>query len=350
MPLPGRQANPGNYRYGFNGMEKDDELKGSGNSYDFGARIFDSRIARWSSLDPWAFKYPWQTTYAYHRNSPIAYTDWKGFGDPPEKGEYEIKDGDTYWDLENEWGLEHGTLQELNPDTDPTNLAIGQIIKRPYKEGNFMVYPNDANIKEANLGALDFGEFKTYNEDGELMLAWQEGIVEGVLEYADAYYKAQLVYIPFAAYRGVQYLGRSITQLKSLYNTSANVKGLLKMIESPPSNLVVAVGKVGDDIVRYLDAQGAEAAFMVNENGAGTIILREGASEAAIVEELIHFQQYQLHGEQYFLANRAALEVAAQDELLAIGKEAGWGAEELARIQRAKEAWIKMIKNSNQGN
>jgi hypothetical protein len=33
------------YRYGFNGMEKDDEVKnGKGNSYDFGARMYDSRL------------------------------------------------------------------------------------------------------------------------------------------------------------------------------------------------------------------------------------------------------------------------------------------------------------------
>ncbi len=33
----------GYYRYGFNGMEKDDEISGSGNSYDFGARTYDPR-------------------------------------------------------------------------------------------------------------------------------------------------------------------------------------------------------------------------------------------------------------------------------------------------------------------
>jgi len=42
----------GGYRYGFNGMEKDDELKGTGNSYDFGARLYDSRLGRWGSVDP----------------------------------------------------------------------------------------------------------------------------------------------------------------------------------------------------------------------------------------------------------------------------------------------------------
>ena len=31
-------------RYGFNGIERDDEVKGSGNSYDFGAIGYDQRI------------------------------------------------------------------------------------------------------------------------------------------------------------------------------------------------------------------------------------------------------------------------------------------------------------------
>lgn len=41
MQMPGRSYQGTGYRYGFNGMEKDDEVKGSGNSYDFGARIYD---------------------------------------------------------------------------------------------------------------------------------------------------------------------------------------------------------------------------------------------------------------------------------------------------------------------
>jgi RHS repeat-associated protein len=66
------------YRYGFNGMEKDDEVKGSGNSYDFGARMYDSRLGRWLSIDPLAAKYPSMSPYNFVANSPILYTDPDG--------------------------------------------------------------------------------------------------------------------------------------------------------------------------------------------------------------------------------------------------------------------------------
>ncbi|MFC2131101.1 hypothetical protein ACFLSQ_06670 [Bacteroidota bacterium] len=39
---PGRYWQSGDYRYGFNSMEKDDEIKGTGNSLDFGA-VFENR-------------------------------------------------------------------------------------------------------------------------------------------------------------------------------------------------------------------------------------------------------------------------------------------------------------------
>ncbi|WP_317044843.1 RHS repeat domain-containing protein, partial [Flavobacterium columnare] len=50
--IPNRHGASNQYRYGFNGKEKDDELKGEGNSYDFGARLLDPRIGRWFSPDP----------------------------------------------------------------------------------------------------------------------------------------------------------------------------------------------------------------------------------------------------------------------------------------------------------
>ena len=68
------------YRFGFNGMEKDNEAKGLGNSLDFGARIYDSRLGRFLSLDPDAEKYPYQSSYVIADNSPIQFIDVDGKG------------------------------------------------------------------------------------------------------------------------------------------------------------------------------------------------------------------------------------------------------------------------------
>lgn len=59
------------YRFGFNGKEKDNEIKGIGNSLDFGARLQDTRLGRWLSLDPLAKKYPFASPYNFVLNTPI---------------------------------------------------------------------------------------------------------------------------------------------------------------------------------------------------------------------------------------------------------------------------------------
>lgn len=78
MEMPGRSFNSGDYRFGFNGKEKDDEIKGTGNSYNFGARIHDPRIGRFLSLDPMAGSFPWMSPYVYAANTPISAIDEDG--------------------------------------------------------------------------------------------------------------------------------------------------------------------------------------------------------------------------------------------------------------------------------
>ena len=66
------------YFFGFNGMEKDNELKGVGNSLDFGARIYDSRIGKFLGLDPLAMRFPSESNYSFAGNSPIYLIDKEG--------------------------------------------------------------------------------------------------------------------------------------------------------------------------------------------------------------------------------------------------------------------------------
>jgi RHS repeat-associated protein len=72
--LPGRNAGE-NYRYGFNGMEEDNETKGEGNSYTTEFRQYDPRIGRWPSLDPIAHLREWVSPYNYVQNNPILRID-----------------------------------------------------------------------------------------------------------------------------------------------------------------------------------------------------------------------------------------------------------------------------------
>ena len=67
-----------NYRFGFNGKEKDNEAKGIGNSLDFGARMHDTRVARFLSTDRLASKFPHYSPYLFAGNSPIQAIDYNG--------------------------------------------------------------------------------------------------------------------------------------------------------------------------------------------------------------------------------------------------------------------------------
>lgn len=66
------------YRYGFQGQEKDDEWKGSGNSINYKYRVHDPRIGRFLSIDPLAPKFSHNSPYAFSENSTIAFVELEG--------------------------------------------------------------------------------------------------------------------------------------------------------------------------------------------------------------------------------------------------------------------------------
>lgn len=66
------------YRFGFNGKENDNEVKGTGNQLDFGARIYDPRIGRFLSIDPYSNRFVFQTPYLFASNNPLLNIDQDG--------------------------------------------------------------------------------------------------------------------------------------------------------------------------------------------------------------------------------------------------------------------------------
>ena len=76
--LPNRHEDEDLYRYGFQGQEKDDELKGDNNSLNYEYRMHDPRIGRFFAVDPLANKYPHNSSYAFSENRVIDGIDMEG--------------------------------------------------------------------------------------------------------------------------------------------------------------------------------------------------------------------------------------------------------------------------------
>jgi RHS repeat-associated protein len=78
MQVLTRHGNTNEYRYGFQGQEKDDELKGEGNSLNYTFRMHDPRIGRFFARDPLENKYPWNSPYSFSENRVIDMIELEG--------------------------------------------------------------------------------------------------------------------------------------------------------------------------------------------------------------------------------------------------------------------------------
>jgi len=78
MLVPHRTFSSPEYRYGFQGQEKDDEIKGNGNSINFKYRIHDPRVGRFFAMDPLTPQYPHNSPYAFSENRVIDMAELEG--------------------------------------------------------------------------------------------------------------------------------------------------------------------------------------------------------------------------------------------------------------------------------
>ena len=79
LEMPQRTFSSPEYRYGFNGKEKDQKGEwGSLTHYDYGFRIYNPAIGRFLSIDPLSPDYPELTPYQFASNRPIDGIDIDG--------------------------------------------------------------------------------------------------------------------------------------------------------------------------------------------------------------------------------------------------------------------------------
>jgi RHS repeat-associated protein len=66
------------YRFGFQGQEQDNEIKGEGNSINYKYRVHDPRLGRFLSIDPLFKDYPHNSPYAFSENRVIDGVELEG--------------------------------------------------------------------------------------------------------------------------------------------------------------------------------------------------------------------------------------------------------------------------------
>jgi hypothetical protein len=77
-PMAGRGYSSEAYRFGFNGNEKDDEVKGDDNHLSFGDFGCDPRLGKRWNIDPLTLKYPSHSPFSVFNDNPIFFIDPTG--------------------------------------------------------------------------------------------------------------------------------------------------------------------------------------------------------------------------------------------------------------------------------
>jgi len=142
VQLDGRTIQGDSYRYGYQGSEKDDEAKGSGNSYTTFFRQLDPRVGRWFSVDPKLVA--GESPYVSMGNNPVYFNDV--FGDSIPARFYNssgIQTNSIPEDFQNSFRQEYG-------------ITLGYENGKLFKSGDFntsnKVSPDAKNMWESLLG------------------------------------------------------------------------------------------------------------------------------------------------------------------------------------------------------
>jgi len=170
LPYRGFEASKteNKYQFGFNGMEKDNEV-GEGD-YDFDARMYNSRIGRFFTIDPLTMMFSSFSPYVFAANCPIKLVDWHGLGPGDLFNTIEMAVGDfglNYNDNSIVNGVEYATtIYQVNQ-----NGVIYYSYLQPNKgtkdHCNFLLDPTYKTVSIAHT----HGQFLNYPRHGDDMFS-----------------------------------------------------------------------------------------------------------------------------------------------------------------------------------
>lgn len=123
MPMKGRTLSEAEaYRYGFQGQERDDEMKGAWNSINYAYRMHDPRVGRFFAVDPLYFLFPYNSQYAFSENRLIDAYEIEGLenskGSWKEQNSIHASDLKKYGQYNRDWG--YGESASIRTENEKT--------------------------------------------------------------------------------------------------------------------------------------------------------------------------------------------------------------------------------------
>ncbi|WP_143032150.1 hypothetical protein [Tenacibaculum sp. MAR_2009_124] len=141
MFVPNRHGQADSYRYGFQGQEKDDEIKGEGNSINYKFRMHDPRVGRFFAVDPLFKDYAYNSPYSFSENRVIDATELEGL----EKAIFHY-----VWDKQtsgynlkyqiNQPSLDQGTIHRYEGGPDIKKGFDYIVTYKPAEDSNYAAY------------------------------------------------------------------------------------------------------------------------------------------------------------------------------------------------------------------
>jgi RHS repeat-associated protein len=357
MLMPGRQYIPspgsGLYRYGFNGKENDNEVKGEGNQQDYGMRIYDPRLGRFLSVDLLSRKYPELTPYQFASNRPVDGIDLDGM----------------------EWGVGNFLLNKTaqkqpTVETPQSCLANQQAtsnsllsiywkgvkdsysdMKQSYSISSLKETGNNIVGTFTDIGRMAIGKNGAAEDFSNRMVNLSKSISDPVAKPVTFIGTLQTRPI-YANVYGMGYYSLQIGVLILSDRVFAEINDFGILGTTAEGNQIIRNAIF--DGVRFIEADAEATAYMTkvgkiadympaSEFSPATALIPKGASRATILEEALHHQQVKQLGLKYASENLEMLEVQAQDELLRIGEKEHWTKGEMDQIHKAKATWEKRL-------
>jgi RHS repeat-associated protein len=157
VQLSERTISGDGYRFGFQGQEGDNEIKGSGNSINYKYRMHDPRIGRFFAVDPLTASYPHNSPYAFSENNVINAVELEGLE----------KVYVYYWNNKTDQWIKKRTDTDLKSDVNRNKYVVFNAkgdATITYQTVHDDTYKTKKRVEKANQWQKEFADWNKNQE------------------------------------------------------------------------------------------------------------------------------------------------------------------------------------------